>query len=314
MALVVNARARSGEEEFERARAALDRCGVSLAAAHRVDDAAALRRRIRAELRRGARVVVVGGGDGTISAAAGVLAGTDAALGVLPLGTANDFARTLRIPDDLDRACRVVARGDVRVVDVAFAGGRAFLNAASVGVSSEIARKVKGGLKRRAGALAYPLAGASAAAATPPFRARLVADGVSRHDGLALQVVVGNGRFHGGGRLVAPGARLDDATLDAYVLAAPSPDAPRPRGRAARVRDVLTLARYAALLARGRHVEHPRVVHVRARRVALRTDPPLDLDADGELAGRTPAHFHVAPAALRVLAPPPRRRRSVRSR
>jgi YegS/Rv2252/BmrU family lipid kinase len=299
--LIVNALARSGEEQFDRAREALVRCGVVLAAAHHVTDPAALRRWIRAELRRGARRVLVGGGDGTIAAAAGVLADTGATLGVLPLGTANDFARALRIPDDLARACRVIARGRVREVDVAFAGRRAFLNAASVGVSSEITRRMNGALKRRAGALAYPLAGATAAAATPPFYARLFADGAVRHDGWALQIVVGNGRFHGGGRLVAPGAHPDDGTLDVYVLSAP-PGGAAGR-RSARARDVLTLLRYAALLARGRHVEHPGLVHLRARRVALRTDPPLEIDADGEVAGKTPAAFRVSAGALRVIAP-----------
>lgn len=298
--LVVNALARDGEEQFERARAALSRWGVALAAAHHVHDPAALRRRIRDELRRGARRVVVGGGDGTLSAAAGVLAGTDAALGVLPLGTANDFARTLGIPADLARACRVIAHGRVRTVDVAFAGRRSFLNAASVGASSRAARRVSGRLKRRAGVLAYPLAGA-AAAATPPFRARLVADGSVRHDGWALQIVVGNGRFHGGGRLVAPGARPDDGALDVYVLAAP-PGGEAGR-RTARVRDVLALARYAARLVRGRHVDDPALLHLRARRASLRTDPPLEIDVDGEMAGRTPAAFRIAPGALRVIAP-----------
>lgn len=302
--LVVNALARSGEEQFDRARAALERCGVALAAAHRVGDPAELRRSIRNELRRGADRVLVGGGDGTIAAAAGVLAGTGVALGVLPLGTANDFARALGIPSDLGRACGVVARGRVRSVDVGFAGNRAFLNAASVGASSEVARRVKPSLKRRAGALAYPLAGA-AAAATPPFRARLVADGAVRHDGWALQVLVGNGCFHGGGRLVAPGARPDDGALDVYVLAAP-PGAENGGGMA-RARGMLSLARYAALLVRGRHVEHPQLLHLRARRVALRTDPPLEINADGEVTGKTPAAFRVEVGALEVIAP---RRRS----
>jgi YegS/Rv2252/BmrU family lipid kinase len=304
--LVVNVRSRSGAELFERAREALVRAGVVLAAAHAVEDGATLRRRVRAELRRGATVVLVGGGDGTIATAAGLLAGSDATLGVLPLGTANDFARTLGIPDDLAAACRVAARGAVRVVDVAFAGRRAFLNAATVGASSEATRRVNPALKRRAGALAYPLAGA-AAAGQPPFHARLVADGAVRHDGPALQVVVGNGRYHGGGRLVAPGARPDDGALDVYVLSAPSGDDATGGGAGGRLRDVAALARYALLLLRGRHVEHPRVFHLRAREVTLRTEPRLEIHADGEVAGPTPGTFRVAPAALRVLAPRPRR-------
>lgn len=298
--LVVNAAARRGADLFEEAREALARCRVPLAAAHATEDPGELRRLVRAEVRRGARRVLVGGGDGTLSAAAGILAGTGVALGVVPLGTANDFARSLRIPADLSRACRVVARGHVRDVDVAFAGRRAFLNAASVGASSAAARSVSPGLKRAAGALAYPVAGAAAVAA-PPFRVRLELDRAV-HQGWALQVVIGNGRYHGGGRLVTPRARPDDGALDVYVLAAADPDA---RG-AGRLRNAATLAAYALLLVRGRHLEHGRVVHARAARVTLRTEPPLELDVDGELAGRTPATFHVERGALRVLAPAPR--------
>ena len=119
--LVVNVRARRGEEWFERARAGLAERGVELFGAYAVDPAE-LPERVREELARGAERIVVGGGDGSLAAAARVLAGTGAALGVLPLGTANDFARSLHIPDDLEGALRVVARGAERAVDVAWLG------------------------------------------------------------------------------------------------------------------------------------------------------------------------------------------------
>lgn len=298
--LLVNARARNGDSSFDDAREALRRRGVALAAAHAVEDPEELLSRVRDELASGARRILVGGGDGTLSAAAGVLAGTGAALGVLPLGTANDFARTLHIPFDLDGAARVVARGAVRSVDLGWAGRRPFLNAASFGVSSDLTRRLDDGLKRRAGKLAYPVAGAAAAASQPPFRVRLEVNGrVVELD--ALQVVIGNGRYHGGGRLIAPGARLDDHRLDVYVLGAASDTgrAARPR----RLRDLAALVRYAYLLARGRHLEHPRIFHARTARADVRTDPPLEIDADGELAGQTPAEFRVTPGELRVIAP-----------
>ncbi|HET8538700.1 MAG TPA: lipid kinase [Anaeromyxobacter sp.] len=299
--LVVNAAARQAGRALSRARASLARRGVVLAAEHEVRDGAALVRAIRRELGRGAARVVVAGGDGTISAAAGVLAGTGAALGVLPLGTANDFARSLRIPSDLDRACAVVARGEVRPVDVAFAGRRPFLNAASAGASSAAARRLTPGLKRRAGALAYPVAAAGAARAGP-FEARLEADGAVL-EGWAVELVVGNGRYRGGGRLVAPRARPDDGRLDVYLVTAGEGRAPP-----GPVRRWAVLARYAARLLRGRHLEDPRVHHARAARVTVATRPRLELNLDGELAGWTPAEIRVAPGALRVLAPPPRRR------
>jgi YegS/Rv2252/BmrU family lipid kinase len=300
--LVVNAAARSGEAE--RARAALARRRVALAAIHEVRDPKLLRAVVRRELARGADRVVVGGGDGTVSCAAGVLAGTRAVLGVLPLGTANDFARSLGIPKDLGRAAAIVAAGRVRRVDVGRAGRRAFLNAASVGVSSALTRRLHPALKRSAGALAYPVAGI-AAARERPFRARIAWDGEAM-ELRALQIVVGNGRYHGGGRLVAPRARIDDRALDLYVVAAPSR---RGAGAGGRLRELAALARYAARLLRGRHVEDPAVLHAQAGRVLVETLPPLEIDADGEVAGTTPVEFRVEPAALRVLGPRPRRAR-----
>ncbi len=294
--LFVNVRSREGEASLPMARAALEAAGVALDDAQAVEPDE-LPARVEAAVAAGARTVIVGGGDGSLSAAARVLARTGVALGVLPLGTANDFARTLRIPSELAAAARVIARGHARRVDVGWTGGRAFLNAASLGVSSELTRRLDDGLKRWAGALAYPVAGA-AAATQPPFQLRLELGG--RVEELpALQVVVGNGRYHGGGRLVAPGARADDHLLDIYVLAAAGTEG-RVRDRAS---DLASLGRYALLLLRGRHLEHPRVFHARATTASVRTDPPLEVDADGELAGTTPAEFRVAPDALTVLAP-----------
>lgn len=307
VALVVNARARSGEDALAAARDALARAGVALAAARAVEEPGALAAAIREALAAGARTVVVGGGDGTLAAAAGLLAGTGAALGVLPLGTANDLARTLHVPDELDGAARVIARGRARAVDVGYAGDRAFLNAASVGFSSALTRRLQGGLKRAAGPLAYPVAGASAAAEGRPFRARVEVDGAVREQE-ALQIVIGNGRYHGGGRLVAPRAAIDDRRLDVYVVAAPDGSSASPPARP-RLRDLAALAGYALRLARGRHLEHPAVFHARGERAEIRTDPPLEIDADGELVGHTPARFRIAPAALVVLAPGGRRAR-----
>jgi diacylglycerol kinase (ATP) len=299
--LVVNAHARQGDELFERARGCLALAGVHLAAAHPIHDPDALPDLVREELAQGATQVIVGGGDGTLSAAAGVVAGSAAVMSILPLGTANDFARSIRVPADLEGACRVAAQGVVREVDVARAGPRPFLNAASFGVSSGLARRLaEGELKKRAGPLAYPAAAAAEAAAHEPFRLRLELNGEVR-ELAALQVVIGNGRFHGGGRLVAPGARIDDRRLELYAVVAEA--APESSGSADRFRDLLTLARYALLLARGRHLEHPRVVHARTARVAVATEPPMEIDADGERAGETPAVFELLPERLRVTVP-----------
>jgi len=108
------------------------------------------------------------------------------------------------------------------------------------------------------------------------------------------EVVVGNGRYHGGGSLIAPEASVQDRLLDVYVI-----------GFEGTLRDLLSLGRIGMLVRRGRHLDHPAVTHLLAPTVELQTDPPLELDVDGEPCGTTPARFEVVPGALRVIAPIP---------
>jgi YegS/Rv2252/BmrU family lipid kinase len=300
-ALVVNPGARGGAARAEEARDHLLRLGVPLAATHLLERPESAAQVLRDELSRGARLLVIGGGDGTVATAAGILAGTPCALAVLPLGTANDFARTLRLPVDLEAACAVAANGEPRPVDVACAGTRPFLNAASVGLSTRVTRRLTRELKRRAGPLAYPIAASGEALDPRPFRLRLVVDGV-RHELDSLQLVVGNGRYHGGGRLLAPEARIDDRRLHAWAVRAATPEGAG-RSGTDRLQDVVRLARLAFLIARGRHLEHSEVEAWEGRAFSVETDPPLEIDADGELAGRTPREFALAPERVRVMTP-----------
>ena len=277
--------------------------GVPLVFAAAFDDPEALVRQVRAAADAGVQRIVVGGGDGTLSAAAGELAGKDVRMGVLPLGTGNDFARSMGIPSDLASACRVITLGSERRVDVGLSNGRAFLNAASIGLSSAITRRLTPNLKRRLGRGAFAVSAATEAISHRPFRAQLDVDGVA-HAFDVHQVVVANGRYHGGGTLVAPNASPDDRRLDVYVIEsrqAASPD--EEESARGRVQDLWTLFRVGVLLVRGRHLEHPAVTHFRATRVRLDAEPPQEVDVDGELRGETPVEFAVRPAALRVLVP-----------
>jgi YegS/Rv2252/BmrU family lipid kinase len=296
--LVVNAAARTGEEDAERVRAALHARGVELDAVELVSEPERLTEVLRSVVARRPGRLLVGGGDGTVSAAAGLVAGTEIALGVLPLGTGNDFARNLRLPREIEGACDVVARGETREVAVGLVNGRVFLNALTLGVSAAIAKRLTPELKRRAGPLAYPVAAAGEALAPQPFRLTLDA-ATGRRVGDVLQVVVGNGRFHGGGTLVAPRATIEDEQLDVYTVEAEGPS----DAGGDRVRNAWLLARVGLLLSRGRHLEHPRVFHLRATEVTLDADPPQDVNADGELVGTTPVTCRVAPGLLRVLLP-----------
>ncbi|CUR59179.1 putative diacylglycerol kinase catalytic domain protein [metagenome] len=234
-------------------------------------------------------LLVAGGGDGTIGCAAEMVAHTPTRLGVLPLGTANDFARTLEIPSGLVEAVDTLVTGKVVDVDLGRVDGRAYLNVASVGLSVAVTQRLTPRLKRRLGRFAYPAATLAAYRSHRPFAARLeLADGTELELTDLMQVAVGNGRHYGGGLTVAPHASIDDHLLDVYAV------------EQGRLRDHVSVAR---LLRTGHLVDHERVHHVTARRLRLVTDEPLPVNLDGEVAATTPATFEVDRNALHVVVP-----------
>ena len=147
VAVVVNAGARLGAAP-QLAVETLQRAGLPVSSVHHVLSGAELPGTLDRVLADGHDLVVVGGGDGTVSYAAGRLAGTGTVLGVLPLGTANDLARTLEIPGDLAGACAALAGGKVVDIDLGRANGHPFLNVASVGLSVGVTETLSPRLKR----------------------------------------------------------------------------------------------------------------------------------------------------------------------
>lgn len=290
-ALVVNTRSRSGERAFEHARDRLRGLGVRVEAEYDLHDPARLPETVR-EAADEYEMVILGGGDGTISSSVDFLAGRETVLGLLPLGTANDFARTLGIPTDLDRACETIASGKLVDIDLGLAGDNYYVNLASVGLSAGVTKALTSRLKRVAGSAAYPLAAIKAFLTHEPFRARLTfPDGDHEpveHERL-LQVAVGNGRFYGGGMVVSPGSGIDDSTLDVYAI------------RLGRHRDLLGVVRY---LKSGDFVRGESVSHYETSRVLVETEPHLPVNVDGELVAQTPQEFSVARNALHVMVPP----------
>lgn len=202
-ALVVNAEARSGAEAFEQARHVLEGAGIALGMCVALTDPRQLGETVHAALDAGHSPIIIGGGDGSISAAADVLARHRAVLGILPLGTANDFAHTLGIPCDLEAACAVIAHGEVVEVDLGCVGEVHYLNQASMGLVGKVTEVLPHWLKRLSGPLAYPISTAVAFTRFEPFDAVLrFPAGEHRPVRLRrlLQLGVGNGHYYGGGR------------------------------------------------------------------------------------------------------------------
>lgn len=288
VAVVVNTASRSGARALPYLEQELASGGREVVV-HRVHGGAGLVAALDAALAGSPDLLVVGGGDGTVGCAAERVAHTGTALGVLPLGTANDFARTLGIPTAVPAAVRTLLDGHVVDVDLGRVDGRAYLNVASLGLSVAVTRRLTPGLKRRLGRFAYPVATLAAHRSYRPFSATLeLADGSTLRLTDLLQVAVGNGRHYGGGLTVSPTASIDDHLLDVYAVE---------RGR---LRDHVSVAR---MLPTGRLVEHERVHHLTARRLRLVTDEPQEVNLDGEIAAVAPATFEVDRNALHVVVP-----------
>ena len=234
-------------------------------------------------------LVAVGGGDGTLNAAAQGVIQVNRPLGILPMGTANDLARTLGIPLDLDTAARIIADGHTRCIDLGLVNGHSFFNAASIGLAAEVARTLTRDVKRRFGTLGYAIAALRVLARARPFHAEILSETQSVRV-LTLQIVVGNGRFYGGGNVVQKDAAIDDQHLDLYSL---------------EVRRAWKLALMARSFRYGEHGAWDEVRAIRAKQFDIHTRRPRPVNADGEIVTETPAHFTIRPSAVTVFAPHP---------
>lgn len=236
------------------------------------------------EVERGAPLVVVGGGDGTLSRAVAPLLGSDTALGVLPMGTGNTFARNLGLPLDLEGAARVIASGAPRRVDVGLVNGRPFLNSVSLGLSVQIASALTPALKRRLGWLAYGVAGWQALRARHTFAARLLIDG--RPESLfTAQLVIAN-VMDVADALLVPGADLEDGEL--VLLSLPGAT------RSAMLLSALRWRLGDLSAVPSRRFRRARLVLPEGERRA---------NVDGELVERTPLEVRGWRQALKVMVP-----------
>jgi diacylglycerol kinase family enzyme len=305
-ALVINSRSRRGRRLYGRARRMLRESGIEFPHVFPVTDPTRLRELFTDVLALEPDLVVVGGGDGTITEAVGHLAHRDIALGVLPLGTTNNFARSLELPMDLPGAVRTLALGEpgggkVADVDVGWFESTGdprgdgpgeerehiFANMVSLGLSVHVADRVPHALKRVMGRSAYGLTAAALLARHRAFTARITIGGETTE--LAThQLNIANGA-HQSGQRIARDASPDDRLLAVYRLG----DERRLRLASATARHVLT----------GQRRSLREDAFRTTAEVQIETDPPLRVDVDGEIRGRTPVSIRLRGNALRVIVP-----------
>ena len=236
-------------------------------------------------------LIVSAGGDGTLNEVVNGIArgGCHAALAVFPLGTGNDFARTLGVPNNVDAVIQQILEGKRRAVDLVRVTSdqvRYFVNVSSGGFSGVVDEKLTAEMKRTWGPLAY-LRGAAAAFAE--LRGYTTTVGLDDGEPLEIDlynVVVANGSYVAGGIPVAPQADIGDGLLDVVLI----PE----RGPA-------ELAILAAQILLGKHLGSDSIIFRRAKKIAINSRPGMWFNVDGELIGNEPATFELLPGALRCV-------------
>ncbi|MGL3822256.1 lipid kinase [Sphingopyxis sp. R3-92] len=283
--LLHNARARQGQQALAPVRERLIAGGL-LVTVEPFESLPEIARDVT-RLHRTTDIVVVCGGDGSISSAAPAVIESGLPLGIIPAGTANDLARTLSIPLDFAAAADVIVEGHSRRIDVGTVNGHAFFNVASIGLSSELAQKLDPAIKKRFGRLGYAVAALRILAGAKRFRARISEKGEARVVG-TYQIAIGNGRLYGGGNVVEENAAIDDGTLDLYSL---------------EVKNVWKLALMVRAFRSGTHGAWKEVRTAKCVEFDIETRKPMPVNTDGEIVTATPAHFRVLPQAISVLSP-----------
>jgi diacylglycerol kinase (ATP) len=283
--LIVNRKSRSGTADVDVAIDRFKRHGfrILLRKLDRPEQIADMIRRHADDV----DCVIIGGGDGSMNAAAPALIETRLPLGVLPMGTANDLARTLKIPTDIEQASDLILLGLQHKIDLGRVNGHYFFNVANIGLGVHITHHLSSDLKQRWGILSYAMSLVKAIKTYRPFRADIVCDG-RRLRVRSIQIAVGNGRHYGGGMTIEKQASIDDGCFSLYSIEPLS---------------LWQLIKFAPALRAGRFEEHHPVDIEQGQRIEITTRRTMTVTADGEVVTRTPAVFDMVAGAVSVFVP-----------
>ncbi|MEW5858368.1 MAG: YegS/Rv2252/BmrU family lipid kinase [Cyanobacteriota bacterium] len=246
----------------------------------------------REAVERGASTIIASGGDGTLSAAADALVGTNIPMGVISRGTANALASALGLPDTIDAACETILGGVTRVVDAAYCNGKPMVLLAGIGFEAEAVERADRETKNRLGMLAYILAGIQQLRQFNTFEVeietedkivKLTAAAVTIANAAPTTSILAQG---------PAGILYDDGLLDLTVVA--------PTNVAGAIAASYHLLQTAL---NGSAAERDDIGYLRARRIQVRTDPVQKVVVDGEIIGTTPIDVECIPGGLTLLVP-----------
>ena len=283
--LLVNRHARRGKEALSQAVSKLQELGFDLQ-----EESTEKPKQLPDIIRQWSDrvdLVIVGGGDGTLNAAVDGIVDTQLPLGILPLGTANDLARTLAIPEALDQACQVIANGKQQQIELDWVKGKHFFNVASLGLSVQITKQLTKEIKQRWGVLAYAVTAIRVVGRSRPFLAEIRSNGESIKV-KTVQIAVGNGQYYGGGMKIAEDAAINDQRLDLYSL---------------EIEHAWEIIRLLPAMKQGQQADLPGVRTLQSQEIEVYTSKRRPINTDGEITTYTPAKFRLIPQALSIFVP-----------
>jgi YegS/Rv2252/BmrU family lipid kinase len=284
-AFITNTKSRQGQRRFGEAREAMRALPYPVDA-HPVENPGDLCATLGRALEKRPDLVIIGGGDGTISGLVDQLVGKDIMLGVLPFGTANSFARTLGIPLDIPGAVEVLRTGRPRRIDLGMIDNDYYANCATLGIAPRIAETVPHGLKKVLGRFGYLAWAAWEFSRFRPFTL-IVGEGPTAQRLRVVEVRIANGPYHGGTEVVES-AEVDSAEIVVQAVVG-------------HVKRRLVKNWAASVLRLPARHEDVREFHGRSIRLA--TEPPLPISIDGEVLAHTPVTAHIAAGVIEVIAP-----------
>jgi YegS/Rv2252/BmrU family lipid kinase len=283
-ALVVNTKSRRGKLFYKKVKFLLKKHNIHVDVSYSIKDSSEIPSTIQALVVKGYKMVIVGGGDGTISSVVDHLAYTDVVLAILPLGTANSFVRTLGLPVDIEGAVKKIAEGKSKIVDLGKVNNDYFANNANIGFSAQVADTVHHNTKKYFGKFGYLVQGLVTFFRFKPFEIEFEQDG-KLYTNYAVEVTIANGK-HQGGMLVAPEAEVDSNVLFVRIVSG---------------RSKWSLIKYWFLVLIKRAKSNTSIRNIETQEMVIHAEPNQIVNIDGEIATDTPAHISIAKDALRVV-------------
>jgi len=285
-AVIINTHSRKGQQLFFESMDLLKKEGIIVEDSYPVMDPKLLHDAVKDSIEKGYKLIIVGGGDGTLSSVVKYFAHKNVTMGVLPLGTGNSFARSLELPLNLPDVIKVIANGKVAKINLGQIGDNYFANVASIGFNARVAKDTPDQMKKYLGFFAYGLVGLKLFIGKPSFKCEMTIN-KDKIEGRLNQLVIANGSFFGITKIY-PEAHIDNNELSVIAINSTS-----------RWQIVKSWTGFMI----GKPKMFKGVNLYSAQQVTIQTSPQKTVDIDGEALFKTPIKISMSKEALQVMVP-----------